>query len=427
MSIQFKIPLYILVFFIFNILFIGLYYNLKFSGSIAAENRENYQTLSVEVFDIARGLEDDADYRETLSNLAGDSEYVFKVKSLSGDLIFETGEKKRIAFDVTAAATFSEGAEELLLEVTRPISLGFLSSINLVTELLIAEIIIIAITLFLLNLFLYMNTVRPLVGLQRNMELYKLGIKPTRTARKDEIGLLQNGFAELADSLDREKQLQYRIIASISHDIKTPLTSVMGYAERLQNENISKERFDSYLRTIYAKSRRIQELVEEFDDYISFSMEPALSLKRITAGQLCARTEEEYRDELSSLGIRFSVTCSCPGSLLEVDLPKISRVFGNLIGNSIKYAASAEPEIAVLCEEKDGSTLFSVSDNGPGVGKEHLEKIFEPFYTSDASRRVAGLGLSICRTIVENHGGTIWAESGDQGGLTIRFLLKNAK
>lgn len=103
-------------------------------------------------------------------------------------------------------------------------------------------------------------------------------------------------------------------------------------------------------------------------------------------------------------------------------MSKIRRVFGNIIGNSIKNIDSVKKEIIVNFEDLDENILVSISDSGKGVNKEEIDKIFEALYTSDKSRKVAGLGLSICKSAIEGHGGKIWAEN-NIGGLTIKFTL----
>ncbi len=104
-------------------------------------------------------------------------------------------------------------------------------------------------------------------------------------------------------------------------------------------------------------------------------------------------------------------------------MSKIRRVFGNIIGNSIKNIDSVKKEIIVNFEDLDENILVSISDSGKGVNKEEIDKIFEALYTSDKSRKVAGLGLSICKSAIEGHGGKIWAENNNIGGLTIKFTL----
>ena len=260
------------------------------------------------------------------------------------------------------------------------------------------------------------------------MDDYKVGIKPTETCKKDEIGMLKNNFVKLTRNLDKEKDMKNKIIASISHDIKTPLTSIMGYAERLQNKNMSEERKKRYIEIIYSKSQNIKEIIDEFDDYLSYNLDDNIKKESISIQRLCSLVKEEYEDELSQLNINLYTECNCNDTLVDIDISKIRRVFGNVIGNSIKHMEDniKEKEIKILFEKNNNEVLISISDNGHGVDEKYIDKIFEALYTSDKGRKVAGLGLSICKRIVEGHNGKIWAENNENGGLSIKLVIPNS-
>ena len=109
---------------------------------------------------------------------------------------------------------------------------------------------------------------------------------------------------------------------------------------------------------------------------------------------------------------------------VEVDISKIRRVFGNLISNSLKHFQGGEKSLWISCHAEGPFICFSFEDSGEGVPSSQLSQIFDPLFTSDAGRSVAGLGLSICREILQSHGGKIWAEPRKNGpGLCIRFCL----
>lgn len=423
MSVQFKVPLFILASFIINILFVGIYYNIALATNIAKTYSYNQEVLETSAEELSRQIEALADYQPVLEKAAAQNQYIIEVEDRNGNSLFSTGSAEGVNLNLSVTAPFVYNQEVLILKVTNPLSLGFTSSMNVVNDLFVAEFFIISFTLMMLALLLYVNSARPIVELQRNIRQYKSGIKPRHTKRKDEIGMLQNDFVELTEALDEEKRIQYRMIASISHDIRTPLTSVMGYAEQLVNGNISPERHEKYLATIYAKSQSIKELVDEFDDYISIQIQPSDKKQSITVGNLCKWVEENYRDELQTLNASLVILCDCPERKMELELSKMNRVFGNIIGNSVRYAKTEPLEISLRCSAKNDKIQFCLSDNGIGISEENIAKIFEPFYTSDPSRRVAGLGLSICKSIIEYHGGKIWAESNKPCGLSVCFSL----
>ena len=110
---------------------------------------------------------------------------------------------------------------------------------------------------------------------------------------------------------------------------------------------------------------------------------------------------------------------------MNIDIAKVRRVFGNIINNSIKHKREENLNIKIKAKKINGYALFQISDNGEGIAEENIEKIFEPLYTSDKSRKVAGLGLSICRNIIESHSGKIWAENNENYGLSIFFTIRD--
>jgi signal transduction histidine kinase len=281
------------------------------------------------------------------------------------------------------------------------------------------EFIFILVILVFSNIIIYVKIIRPIELLQRDILNYKANHKAKYSNRHDEIGKLQNSFAKLTENLEEEKRKQNRIIASIAHDIKTPLTSVMGYAERLKKNKLSSERTDKYVDTIYSKSLVIKDLIEEFDDYLSYNIKNTLKKQEIKVSELMNNIVFDYEDELNHLGICLKIQNQCPNVTINVDILKLQRLFGNIISNSLKYLNKEEKWIEISCSETNKSVIFSIADNGMGVSEELLTQIFEPMYTSDASRSVAGLGLAICKEIVEIHSGEIWAKNNSFGGLTI--------
>ena len=141
----------------------------------------------------------------------------------------------------------------------------------------------------------------------------------------------------MTERLDQERQKQDRIIASISHDIKTPLTSVMGYTERLRRGGLSPERQERYIDTIYDRSLAIRDLIDEFDDYLSSHLQGSLRCQQVAVADLCRMVIVDNQEELDGMGIALRVEDHCPETLLWVDISKLRRVFGNIIGNSVKH------------------------------------------------------------------------------------------
>ena len=274
------------------------------------------------------------------------------------------------------------------------------------------------------GILLYVLLVAPIIDLRRTIQAYsEEGSLPQRSHRKDEVGRLQNSFADLIGLLRAKEQQEHRLIASISHDIKTPLTSVLGYSERLLNAQVSTEKQRQYCQSIHDKGLAIKGIVDGFDVYLDAGLKEDLPLSPLTAGELCHRLRQEYTDELEDAGVPFTVTCDCPQVEFMGNLPHLFRCFGNFIGNAIQHAEAPDLKLDLHCFQDDGYLTLEFADNGTGVPPALLQQIFEPLYTTDRGRKVSGLGLSICRSIIQSHGGTVTASNRDSGGLLIRILL----
>ncbi len=264
----------------------------------------------------------------------------------------------------------------------------------------------------------------PLTAISNDINNYKLGIKPKKCVAKNKVQEIQNEFVDLVEALEEEKQKQTRIIASISHDIKTPLTSILGYSERINKKNISEETKTKYANTIYNKSLVMKEIIEDFDDYLTMNnQEPKKD--KILIKNLVDYLNKYYKEDLKEKNIDFKIKSNCYNSYIYVDLPKFKRVFSNIISNSIRYLENNKKIIKIDINETKDKIKFTIADNGSG--SKELKKIFEPLYTTDASRKISGLGLSICKEIIEAHNGTIKAENNKLGGLSIIFEIDSYK
>ena len=296
---------------------------------------------------------------------------------------------------------------------------------NTLKVLIMAAVIAVtvAVTALVFNIIIYL----PIKRLNERIKDGK-AVGRTNADRKDEIGELYNSYMMLMSKLDNEKAAQTRIIASISHDIKTPLTSVLGYAEFLQNPNLSEERRKKYLATIYEKAKVIQQTVIGFDDYLSHNLELNLNREFVTVGKILSDTEKNIASEMLKDGLKVEFEdCGCENVTVYADIMKLQRVFMNAVTNSVRHSGRNDLKITVSAKESGPDIVFRIQDNGKGVKRDQLEKVFEPMYTTDTSRSVAGLGLSICKEIVESHGGAIRAESVYNEYFALCFTLKKVE
>ena len=429
MKIKNKLALAIIsAFMLNNILLLG-YYELFLSKKLSNEldNIQHNLDNIVEYIDIKS--EDKSSINEikeiiyNIDEIKDEGQYFFEIKDSKGHVLLEKGQKNKGSLNMTSSEIININGENYLIRVIQAIQINDVEIVPIYISIVKAEIIILGGILIALMTIIYIKLIKPILNLIKDIENYKYGIKPVKCHRCDEIGWLKNNFVELTEQLDEEKENQNRIIASISHDIKTPLTSIMGYAERMKNKSLPEERQKKYIDIMYSKSQDIKELIDEFDDYLSYNLESSSKKEKIQIKKLVNLINEEYEYELNQLNIDFHIESNCDEYFVDIDLSKIRRVFGNIIGNSIKNMDSVKKEIIVKFEDLDENILVSISDSGKGVNKEEIDKIFEALYTSDKSRKVAGLGLSICKSAIEGHGGKIWAENNNIGGLTIKFTL----
>lgn len=429
MNLRKRLTIIILSAFILNSIIILGYYELNLSKKLATTISTMQSGLDNKVEYISSLIESSGNnnindiLEEDIADKIDSNEIFIYIENSKGDVIYERGRKNYKSLNITSVEMISKEGNSYMVKLVKPLKVEGLIGVPIVKDILKVEIVVIGIILLLLTTIIYVKIVQPILSLQTDIYNYTLGIKPVRTNRRDEIGWLKNNFVELTKKLEYEKEIQNRIIASISHDIKTPLTSIMGYTERLKTKDIEKERQKKYIDIIYSKSQNIKELIDEFDDYLSYNLENSIKKEKISIRNLSLIVKEEYEDEIAQLGIEFSIKSNCDEATINIDKSKIRRVFGNIISNSIKHMDKKDKKIEIIFKDIGHHILVSISDNGNGVNDNELDKIFKALYTSDKSRKVAGLGLSICKSAIEGHSGDIWAENNEFGGLTINFTL----
>lgn len=293
-----------------------------------------------------------------------------------------------------------------------------------VTSLTISLIVFQIIVIFILMVSAFFATgktiISPIQRIVSDIRNYKFGKKPVKNEVNTELDIIQNEFVNLVDSLEEEKKEQNRIIASISHDIKTPLTSIIGYSALLDDDNLSGEEVKEYSKKINEKAQHIKNILGTFDDYLTNYDNKKLKLDNILVKDIISEINSDYKIELNNNGIDFNVECDCEDVLVKVDVLKLKRIISNVISNSIRYVPD-NGRIDVLVKKEEKFVRFIISDNGCGIDEEILDRIFDPFFTTDSSRKISGLGLSIVKEFVEMHGGEISARNSN--GFVIEFTI----
>lgn len=282
------------------------------------------------------------------------------------------------------------------------------------------EIMFVVITFFLMFIIASKKIVRPIDIIINDIKNYKKGIKPVKCELKNEFGTIQNEFIELTDELEEEKKEQSRIISSISHDLKTPLTSIMGYSNLINDEETSLKEIKEYNNKIISKANHMKNLLEAFDDYLINKTNTTLKKKKIKLNDLIKDIKDDYEIELKNKNIKLEIKSTSKSEYLNIDYMKVKRIFSNIISNSVRYI-DKDGLIQINISDTKNGVKFKISDNGKGVNEEIIGKIFDPLFTTDNSRKMSGLGLSICREFIELHGGNINAYNNN--GLTIEFVI----
>jgi signal transduction histidine kinase len=244
-----------------------------------------------------------------------------------------------------------------------------------------------------------------------------------------EVARLATSFNRMARQVEATLQSQQDLVANVSHELKTPLTSIQGYSQALLDGTARDPAAQEKAAVIiHEEAGRMRRLVDEL-----------LELARLESGQArLAREQVDMADLVRDCAARFSTVADKAGSTLEVHVPptlpvmgdgdRLSQVLGNLVDNALKHSRDARDGGRVLLqgECREELVLCSVTDNGPGISTEEVARIFERFYQVEKSRvrrgGGAGLGLAIAREIVEGHGGRILAESVE--GLGTRFTVE---
>ena len=356
-------------------------------------------------------LKDDINRIETKYNV------LFSLEDSLGNEIINNKDNSKLDFMLLSEIIEVDSIPYLIKAYTT----NNVSLTKVILELLVFEIIVITIIFIFIFLFTRQIIFKPVESIVNDIRNYKFGKKPFRNEINNEFDIIQNEFVNLTDLLDDEKKEQMRIIASISHDIKTPLTSIIGYSNLLNDENITKEEVKKYNEKINNKALHIKDILSSFDDYLVNQDNITLKTDIISINDLVKDLYNDYKIELENKNIKFDIETKLNDRYIKVDVLKIKRVFSNIISNSIRYLENNGYIHIEIIEERDGFIKFSISDNGKGVDEHIIDKIFEPLFTTDKSRKISGLGLSICKEFIELHNGSIKAYN--NSGLTIEFTI----
>jgi signal transduction histidine kinase len=254
----------------------------------------------------------------------------------------------------------------------------------------------------------------------------------------DEFHPVCEAFNEMAGRLEKSVAQQHKdeanrreLIAGISHDLRTPLTSIKGCLEGLETGVASTpEMKKHYFTTVKRKTSDMEHIIEQLFLFSKLDMnEFPLSLRRVALMPVIADMIEEAAQEYDGRGLDIHIAESRQDVVVSADTLLLRNVLINILENSVRYKTKKRAFMEISADIVNNSVFLRFTDDGPGVPAETLEKLFDVFYRSDPSRnkKGSGIGLAISRKIIELMGGTIHAELPDSGGLAVVIRLHSVR
>ena len=307
-------------------------------------------------------------------------------------------------------------------------------------DLFFTEFVILIFTALSVGLWIYRSIAAPLVKLKKATQNIKEGNLDfvLEVEGNDEFSELCRDFEEmrirLKESteekilLDKENK---ELISNISHDLKTPITAVKGYVEGIMDGVAdTPEKMDRYVRTIYNKTNEMDHLINELTFYSKIDTNRIpYTFSKLNVEDYFFDCAEEIGLELETRGIELVYANYVEsGTLVIADGEQIRRVIHNIISNAIKYMDKKKGIIQLRVKDVGDFIQVEIEDNGKGIGAKDLAYIFDRFYRTDVSRNSSkggsGIGLSIVKKILEDHGGKVWATSRLGIGTIMYFVLR---
>lgn len=333
--------------------------------------------------------------------------------------------------------TFSDGSPGSIFIVTRITSVF---SRSFLLDMFFAIVAILILTSMVLTQWIHKSVFSPINRLNLAMQKIAEGDFEYILESEDdnEIGELYRNYEDMRLRLKEsaeEKVLNERqnreLISNITHDLKTPITAIKGYVEGIiDGVADTPEKRDKYLRTIYTKANDMDRLINELTYYSSIDNNRIpYNFHRINVAEFFGDCVEDVGLDLESKEIRLNYSNLVdPGTRIIADPEQLKKVINNIIGNSIKYMDKEKGVIDIRLLDEVDSIRVEIEDNGKGIAAKDLANIFERFYRTDASRNSmkggSGIGLSIVKKIIEDHGGYIWATSKEGEGTCLHFVIR---
>ncbi|MBR6897317.1 MAG: HAMP domain-containing histidine kinase [Lachnospiraceae bacterium] len=278
-------------------------------------------------------------------------------------------------------------------------------------------------------LLLYLHVIRPISKLKKAAKEYAKGnlTYEYRYKSQDELGELSTALTFMASELSKTGEDQKKFITNVSHDFRSPLTSIRGYVDAMLDGTIPPSMQSKYLNVVKDETDRLTKLTQSLLDLNTISSNGTLlELTDFDIHHVIKKTLATFEGRCTDRGISFELLFASRELFVHADMSRIQQVIYNLTDNAIKFSGQGMT-ITIETSIKKGKAYISVKDQGVGISAENLTKIWERFYKTDSSRgrdkKGLGLGLSIVRDIVTAHGETIDVISTEGVGTEFIFTL----
>ena len=334
-------------------------------------------------------------------------------------------------------AALPEGAYELSIA---EVSDGVMQIRVMTKDLFLTASIILVCTALSVGLWIYRSIAAPLLKLKKATRSIKEGNLDfvLDVEGNDEFAELFQDFEDMRIRLKEsaeEKILMDKenkeLISNISHDLKTPITAVKGYVEGIMDGVAdTPEKMDRYVKTIYNKTNEMDHLINELTFYSKIDTNRIpYTFSKLNVEDYFGDCAEEVGLELETRGIELVYANYVEGDVQVIaDGEQIRRVIHNIIGNAIKYMDKPKGIVQIRVKDVGDFIQVEIEDNGKGIGAKDIAYIFDRFYRTDVSRNSSkggsGIGLSIVKKIMEDHGGKVWATSRLGIGTIMYFVLR---
>ena len=257
-------------------------------------------------------------------------------------------------------------------------------------------------------------------------------------SNEDEFALLAEKLNQMADDIkklmENERRNEYaknELITSVAHDLRTPLTSIIGYLDLVSSKELSQETQMKYIGIAYNKSKRLEKLIDDLFTYTKFNFgEVKADYHDVDIVKLMNQLVDEFYPSFAENSLEYEFSTTVSSAVIQADGNLLARALANLISNAIKYGKDGKNIHIHLDKNEDGITI-KITNFGVVILQEDLQRIFQRFYRVETSRSSetggSGLGLAIAQSIIQMHGGTIYANSDEAGTVFTVELKMNQK